>query len=657
MATAKPGWLLSIDGDKRSLVELGFENGKLSFHSLGIDTLEFTAEGSAFDAEPLIAFNAGVSLVHPTLGTVFAGRRILTPGDATGAAESQTYTFAGPWWDLERLVYHQGWFNISGQQFFNPHILLNVGGASVATQIAAVIDYAIAQGANIQRGTIEAPVVPPVSETADQSCAAVIQSQLVWAPDCVAWFDYSTGPPTFHCRPASALAAVNLGIAPHVTSILRAVTLLNIAPRPDDQVTAVAIRYETTSTVNGKEYFSVSNDRFPDGTTGQELRALAQTVSLRGYNATVIEAEILCADIDINSLDFWKEVIPSLKDDRIGSVNVPPLSLVAGSAQRTGLLNLPRYLIEGQLSDWMKIVTNETLEWEQDELSAKFSFTFYDEQASTISGAEFGKIRTAEGLRLPVKLVATNAPSGVSKYWRVTDFEQGDAQPIGLAQYLYNSLSPLGYEGSVQVTEAEPNFTVKMGNVLNLLGTRPEWTSMRALVQSLQVDIDSGISTIRFGVAPGLSISRIIELLRASRTRRRWTATTVQTDGELSGSNQSVELGRATANTNSVPGEGQSKYFATKDGDNKALLDATQRLIQISRRGLTPYFTAQTTDTEGKTDIVGTGGTVRIDTADCNYLAVARDLRVKAVKSCDPSDPPNSNWVRLVLCSERIRVS
>jgi hypothetical protein len=598
MAVAKPNWQLTVtpagglqEGDnavKRTLESWGFQDGRLVFNSLAADTLELTAEGVAFDRDELIPFNASVSLRNPAGAVVFVGRRILAPGNASGPDERQTYTFAGPWWDLERLVYHQGWFNTAGPQFSNPHILINIGGASVATQIAAVIDYAIAQGANIARGTIEAPVVPPVSETADQSCAAVIQGQLVWAPDRVAWFDYSTGPPTFHCRPQGNLTAVNLGIPPDAKAALRAVTLIDIAPRPDDQVSAVAIRYETTSTVNGKEYFSVSNDVFPPGSTGRELRALAQTVALQGSNATVIEAEILCDTIDLASLDFWKKVIPSLKDDRIGSVNVPPLSIVPNSALRTGALNLPRFLIEGQLSDWMKIVTNDALQWEQDELSAKFNFTFYDENAAALAGQEFGKIKTAEGLRIPVKLVATNAPAGVSNYWRVTDFEDGDAQPVKLAEYLYNSLSPLGYEGSVQTTEQEATLlagTPRMGNTLNLLGSRAEYASMAALIQSVAVNIDTGQTTIRFGVAPGLSISRIIELLRASRTRRRWTSSSVQTDGELSGSNQSVELGRATANTNSVPGEAQNKYLAVKDSINKISLDAALRRILIEQSG------------------------------------------------------------------------
>ena len=583
MAVARPNWSLSTAGAKAvPLSSLGFQNGRLTFQSLATDVLELTAEGRAFDATPAIAFESLNQLVHPSIGVVFQGRRILTPGDASGSDERQVYTFAGPWWDLERLVYHQGWFNIAGQQFFNPHILLNVGGASVATQIAAVIDYAIAQGANIQRGTIEAPVVPPVSETADLSCAAVIQNQLVWAPDCVAWFDYLTVPPTFHCRPASALGAVNLGIAPDATSAVRAVTLLNIAPRPDDQVSAVAIRYETTSTVNGKEYFSVSNDVFPPlqpngtPTTGRELRALAQTVSLRGFNATVVMADVLCDDIDLTSLDFWKKVIPSLNDDRIAD-----LELVVNSGARTGVLALPRFLVEGQLVDWMRIATNDQLQWEQEEVAAKFNFTFYDSRLEAQAGDQFGLIRKAVALRIPVKLVATNAPSGTSSYRHTMDFEEGDPQPVGLAEYLYNSLSPLGYEGSIQMTESEANFAVRMGNVLNLLGTRTEWASMRALVQSLAVDIDNGISTVRFGVAPGLSISRIIELLRASRTRRRWTSTSVQEDGEIAGSSQSVELGKATANTNTIPGNETPKFFAAKDSTHKITLDSTNNHVTI----------------------------------------------------------------------------
>jgi hypothetical protein len=120
-----------------------------------------------------------------------------------------------------------------------------------------------------------------------------------------------------------------------------------------------------------------------------------------------------------------------------------------------------------------------------------------------------------------------------------------------------------------------------------------------------------------------------------------------------------VELGKATANTNSIPGEGQSKYFAVKDGVKKIGIDtsAGHQFLMERSDNAGQYIQAQLDSGETRIAFLGAGGQVNIRTADCLYLGVPRSVSIKAVKSCDPSDPPNSNWVRLVLCSDRIRIS
>ena len=188
----------------RTLASWGFQNGQIHRQSLAADTLSLSRPISAFDAADEIDFGQLVTLNDPTGRTRFVGRRVLVPGRASGAEESKSYTFAGPWYWLERLIYHQSWQQLLINGALVPrqtsHLLLNLGGQSVGTQITTVAQYAIDQGAPFQLGTIDIPIVPFVTESTDQTCAQIIIDQLRWASDVVAWFDYTTNPPTFHCR-------------------------------------------------------------------------------------------------------------------------------------------------------------------------------------------------------------------------------------------------------------------------------------------------------------------------------------------------------------------------------------------------------------------------------------------------------------------------
>jgi hypothetical protein len=675
-----PGWTLSLASQgiaefegappplhaigSRTLAVWGFQNGQLHRQSLAADTLNFSRSIAAFDAADEIDFGQLVTLTDPTGRTRFVGRRVLVPARAAGAEESKSYSFAGPWYWLERLIYHQSWQQLLISGALIPrqtsHLLLNLGGLSVGAQITAVAQYAIEQAAPFQLGTIDIPIVPYVTEITDQTCAQIIIDQLRWAPDAVAWFDYTTNPPTFHCRQKTNLAAVTLRLGPdHLPTI--ADEGVTIAARPDLQIPAVALRYERTDTKDGAEYLALGEDVAPAGATGRELNALSQTISLAGFNVTTLSASVLCETIDTTSVEWWKRVIPRLQDDRIKNLTLVASSVgrvlqgsrTPGNPAGTPSSAYPRMLVEGQLVDWMRDATDQQLDWEQEELSAQFTF---DLDVDSTSGVKLEKVRK---LRIPVHLVSTNAPLGVSSYTVTDTAEQGEAQPVGLAQYLYNALSELEFEGSVNTTERECSGYIGPGQTLNLANTAiAAHASMRARVQSVDEDIDRGQTRISFGPTPALSISAILELLRASRHRRRWTRTSVQSDGELAG-NATAKLGEATANNNTIPGDAQHTLFACHDSGKRVELDGTIPGLNVTKADAPGQsIQAQLSDPgESFVKLLGTGGQVNIRTADCLYLGVPRAVSIKAVKSCDPGDPPGSSWVRLVLCSDRIRIS
>lgn len=667
---AAPGLPLPIQPtSSRTLASWGFQSGVLHRESLAPDTLTLERPLKAFDAADEIDFGQLVTLVDPQGRTRFVGRRVLVPGQATGNHESKTYTFAGPWYWLERLTYHQSWDQLLINGALVPrqtsHLLLNVGGLSVGQQIRAVAQYAIDQGAPFQLGITDVPIVPFVNEITDETCRKIVVSQLRWAPDAVVWFDYATNPPTFHCRQKANLTPITLRLGPeHIPTIADAG--LTIIARPDLQIPAVALRYERTDTKDGVQYLAIGEDVYPPGSTGRELNALSQTITLLGFNVTTLQASILCDDIDTADVEWWKSLIPRLQDPRIKNIEMVPgtvervlqRSRTPANAAGTPSSAYGRMLVEGQLVDWMRDATNNELDWEQEELSVQFN---YDQEVDVSPGAS--KLKIVQKDRIAVHLVSTNAPAGVSSYTTTESEEQGEAQPIGLAQYLYNALSGLEYEGRLNTTEQECTGIIGPGNTINIANTaQAAHAAMAARVQAVTEQIDSGQTQIAFGPTPSISIDAVLELLRASRHRRRWTRTSVQTDGEQAGST-TAKLGEATANTNTIPGDKQHTLFACHDAGKRVELDAAIPGLNITGTNPAQSIEAQLSAVaESFLKLLGASGTVDIRTADClaasvGQAATPRTLRIRAVKSCDPSDPSGSSWVRLVLCSDRIRIA
>ena len=540
---ADPIWTLQIGATTKTLAAWKLISPRLTTVNLGRDFL--TADSAAeFDATPIATFGAVVKLFRDGVKW-FDGEAFVTPRSARGASERHGYTFVGPWNFLERNVIKAPWFRASnGTTVFTSHVLFPL--QAVATSITQTLQYAINRGANFQIGTITAPILPPAFEITDLTIAGVILRLSHYAPDCVGWFDYATTPPTFHFRPRTALPAISLAMPSVSAPFGSRLEIIEPIARQDLQVDNVNIIFEITSTKDGEPIIEFSIDPYPPGTTGLEDGCLSAIVNLQGFSATTVEGFIDAETIDVNSLDWWKQAVPALKDSRVANL------AFAGTATRIGFegeasLLLPRRIIDGQAADWMTNPDGTALDWQKEIITREFSF-----EVPVTSGHSSVPKMVPTKQKYQVELTATNAPAGETNYRTLATFEDGDAIPVGMAQYLYTSLNPLQYDAVFGQHKSDCDGQVRLGNAVNLSGAaEASWASMAALVQQVTCDIDRGITEITCGPARHLSIDQILELLRVGRIRRRWTNPSTLTDGELSG--RTVELGKATANNNAVP--------------------------------------------------------------------------------------------------------
>jgi hypothetical protein len=554
-------WTLEINGVAKTLAEWGIDNVRLRLANSSIDTLSFTRRLQQFDADPLCApYEVAVLLNGADIW--FRGERAVLPADASGTSESQTYRFDGPWRWLADNVLQQLWRGL----FYTSHIIM-VG--NVGQRIRAVLDYAIDNGAPIayQIADLNAlTAFPPTNEFTGQMCASAVTNALQWAPDTIAWFDYSAAVPVLRFGQRPNLAAVNLPFAPASNPVVSAVSL---DPRPDLQVPSVAIIYERIDTEDGEARLTIFRDVHPPAATGREDGALADVVMLQGRDTTNIKAKVECQTIDVNSLAWWKRHVKKLREPNVRPITAADAP-IAGDAigahitvtwtDRDGnaFVPHPRELIEGQLSDWMVNPDGSDIEWEPVVARVEFKLEEFEPLDGSI------ELLASDRSSFTVELMSTNAPNGITDYETVGSIDFEEATPIGLAQALFNSLSVLHYEGAFQITEQECSGLVDMGNVVNLTGSRAEFAAMRALVQEITCDIDRGVTTVQCGPPGHLSISDYLSILRANQHRRRWTREATQDTGELSASGE-VNLGKATANTDTMPTVGVPKTFVVKE--------------------------------------------------------------------------------------------
>lgn len=551
-------WTLDIGGTVKTLADWKLSRPVLTTINLGRDIL--TAETpKEFDSTVLASYGTACKLYRDGVKW-FDGTAFVTPRSARAASERQVVSFVGPWNFLERNILKAPWFQASDSStIYTSHVLFPL--QSVADHITDALQYAIDRGANIQIGTITAPIIPPMFEVTDLTIAGAILRLSYYAPDCVGWFDYSTDPPTFHFQPRSQLATASLEMPSAGNPFGSRLEVVEPLARNDLKIENVALTFEINSTVDGESVFGFYLDHYPPSTTGLEDRCLSAVINLQGFSATTVTGYVEAEAIDVNSLSWWQQVVPALRDSRILGLTF------AGTPERidydTGATitnGLGRRVIDGQLADWMVNPDGSDISWQKEIVTCEFEMQVQLDDAEELSDLNVQIARQ----KYQVEITTTNAPAGETTYSTLATFEEGDPRPTGMAEYLYNSLNTLQYDVVIVQHKSDCDGEVQLGNTVNIDNSAESaWASMFALVQQVVCDIDRGTTEITCGPARHLSIDQILELLRVGRIRRRWTNPSTVTDGAMSA--RDVELGKATANNNAVPATPELSRLVMKD--------------------------------------------------------------------------------------------
>jgi hypothetical protein len=442
-------------------------------------------------------------------------------------------TLVGPWWYFENLTFQHAWFirdSTTARKLTNKSRIIlgqqlegSAGSPSTTITriptgrvIEAIIDYVIAIGAPFLKGRQMRGVLIPFSEITDQSCAELVRDLIRWTPDTVIQFDYSTTPPTLNVMERGQ--QTNNIILKTIGS--DGLSSFNANPRYDLQLPGIRIIYETTVLDGNQERNDVVIDEAgnPNG-----FRTVVMTVQLGGGTTTYQTQQVTLTNLDARNFGWWAGKVPWLTrpDIRgpdgtgtplIGGLSVSSITHKGGGA--VGSSPAATELTAGDIPPWLNthffpLVASSTVDYSQ---------------LTNVDGTVVAVYKQAA---LEMGFVGTDFPGGGTVvYSRVTSDTPAEFPPLtdpetgeSPAHTIFKSFQTLHYDGQMIIEKEECDCDMVVGQTVNILGGRTEWTQMLAVIQKIEEDIGAGRTTVSVGPPNHLGPQDFIELMRMQRHR------------------------------------------------------------------------------------------------------------------------------------------
>ncbi len=601
---------LKYAGVERSFADVGIEHGsdRLELVPQGADTFAFTQVDSDLDA-PDFPFEAVVQVYkgrdsatgNPDSFSggeqVFVGKRTNEQAEVRAAGEAVRYTFSGPWYDCEHVIFQQqtgSWVSTGvGLRFQSELILFTrldasgfvhaaTSGEQIQVALQFVIDSYAAQGlaAPFQIGAVAGGANFPAFPTRPMLVSDVIHKCLEFFPDHGVSFDYSTTPPTVVVTAEGAA----------VTVPFRGTPGCRITPRHDIVPASVIILYRITETHDGQEYVNFVKDKFgPHGANSAldpdaGLRVLTETIDLFGATSTSITGELDCEPLAIAggtvaTKRAWWASLRGGEDKVFGdtrarfqnaagvAVPIPDASAVDESGNPVNLAAFPNRLVDGAVHPWMRLGnTGAGVVAKRVKITAPMTYGVYDDVAAGGAESAVNGNRT-KFYSQKEHSCAITVTNGVTGTYRTTaTASAGEAVPVGLAQAIYTSLAKLQYEGE-HISVADVASSITPANSLNISGGRPEWETMAAVVRRVGKCLSDGTCEVSIGPSTHLNSGQFMALLRMWRYRRDWVNPLTRETGQLGGGG-TFGIVKNSPKANSSTG-------AVVDGGGMALAPAT----------------------------------------------------------------------------------
>lgn len=613
---AKKFLTIEYNGVEKTMEDWGFASASLTLVSQSAD--RFSAKAvvkRAATTVPAIPFDGWIivrDLREKNISTgalengqiVFQGSRKLLPKKVEARGDVLSYSFTNPWSDLEEITFQQArkvWLGgdpndpANFDTDYTTEIVLfqkldpitATKPQNIGEQITEILTYAIAQGARLKIGTIEPTENVNTYQVLTTFCSSAINLSLRSRPDATAFFDYSTTPPTIHVlkrasRPPKT--SVWMDRETHQTS--------EITGREDLQVPCVSLKFKRTNSINGRSFTEPMNappnwQLYPPGATGRERAALIETIDLQGWSKMRVNGTLVAEPLTANGTDdqrkaFWKRQCPQLKSPRSDIQTIGAATVKDEADALVDLGQYPNELREGLIAPWMTIGTNPPTAVKFKRCTVEAEITYNELDENNQPTRKF----TKHSFSAPV--VLTDAISG--DYSTDATAIDGEPIPAGLAQSIFEALALREYEGTHTVVGQYADYSIGMGNTLNISGGDPDWAAMKASIRSIRYDYgEAYTSTVtEIGPAPHLSAGDRTQLFLFNKQRRIYFNPATFGTAEA-GTGGSVTMAKQAPRENTNKGLSQLSFQAVAtpvplntDLLQSVHLDAENHKVQIA---------------------------------------------------------------------------
>lgn len=466
----------------------GVESIVVEYASLAPDVATLSGSSAILSAEygdTVEIWNGGIRR--------FVGRVRTVP---LSGAFDRTVQVYGAWGDLERVVFCQRWKfpAVGGGLEWKESTRAILGqdeageAQSVGAQIADVVAYAASRGVSIQIGTCSIPLVLPLDEVRDLTCAQAISRMLRMTPSVCSWFNYATTPPTLNFGQSSSISPSR--IEDSVSTI-----------RNDLVISGLRLEIERNNDVNGVSYRTLE---VLTAGEWEDIGACWASLQLAGLRSTrnIVKVNVTTEDIPANltAASWWCARHPRL-------AGLDPEDVVISAAERgANPGSYPR----------ISLTPIETLE----PLSVSARVETFFATADVIKRDAADEVVSVEkGVELEMQLVTTSASTRTYRYLQSFSATSPESTPDGLAAALYAHWSILYAEGSAQWPLAD-----LWANPGMLLHSTP--------IQRVIVDSTASTCSAIYGPPQQLSASDLAGILSRFRSRRSSTRYEARTTGQ-----------------------------------------------------------------------------------------------------------------------------
>jgi hypothetical protein len=544
----------------QSITALGLNNVSWTRENQQAESLGWLDPLARFDSAPRWAYDTEIVLTCNDVVKLRARVRN-DPSNLDPTNESINYRALGPWAWLDEMPYVQDFTvkPVAADPAFTEQrgdaILGQAGDGSkinVAAAIIEVVGSAIAAGCPITLGVLDGlDFYVPFERKSDLSHADAIQALLESAPTHVIWWDHSGLMPSINCGPRATLPAVDIVVrdvdvddggayAPVQSAKINALYHL--------QASAVCLIFRREDVDNGAPTVKTFKQYTPADAQPTQPRALTRTWELAGSvretktnyitqpTSTQFISESLAfgggvlipSSPDFASVaSFWMRKYPALK--KTGVANILAFRKGARTKMAEADDDEPdaaftpaceRELLAGSITDWMQKRLNIVAEYQKITVEVLYKAPT-DKPGVTEVKAEL----------LTAIITATSAQTRIAQPYSMLDsieesFTPAEEPPTGISARLYAALSELQHDGEFVLVDPSLEYDIGPGKVVNLITSkRPEWATMRALVQGSNVDCRGYANTVRVGYCHQLGIDDLKDMYRSNKTRQPVTTT------------------------------------------------------------------------------------------------------------------------------------